>query len=157
MAEEKDYKTEEELKIAMEKEAQAMEERYDKLFEELEEGDYFNQTYSDTSKVELPGSLFNSFIWFVNNQSKHLNSVRSVLSVIDNTLAGLSTNTSEMTMRLMEQHKANVDAGVTISVDAQMKEDAKENIKEIKDEAPKKKNVKKKKATIKVAESSDKG
>ena len=140
--------SEEQLRAAMEKEAQEMEERYDKLFNELEEGGYFNQTYGADSKVEIPGALFNSFIWFVNNQSKHLNSVRSVLSVVDNTLSGLSTNINEMTMRLMEQHKANVDAGATISMDEQMEEDAKEEIKVT--EAPAKKKAKKK-ATIKVA------
>jgi hypothetical protein len=158
MAEEKEEldKTEmspEQLQEAMAKEAKEMEERYDELFNQLEEGGYFNQTYGADSKVEIPGPLFNSFIWFVNNQSKHINSVRSVLSVVDNTLSGLSTNINEMTMRLMEQHKGNVDAGATISMDDQMEEDAKEEIKV----TAKPKNKKKKKATIKVATGSTEG
>ena len=150
---EKRQMSEVELKEAMEKEAQQMEERYEKLFSELESGGYFNQTYGADSKVEIPGSLFNSFIWFVNNQAKHLNSVRSVLAVVDNTLSGLSTNVNEMTMRLMEQHKVNVDAGATISMDEQMQEDAKEEIK-VTEKPVRKKG---KKATVAVEGGSNEG
>lgn len=149
MAEEKAQLSEEEMKILMEKEAKEMEQRYDNLFKELEEGGYFDQTYSKDSRVDIPGSLFNSFIWFVNEQSKHMNSVRQVLGVIDNTLSGLSNNVNEMTMRLMEQHKNNVDNGATISLDEQREEDAVDTVNEI--ERPKKKSSKgKKKASVKV-------
>lgn len=140
--------TEEQLREAMENEAKKMEEMYDNLFEEMEKGGYFDQTYSKDSKVEIPGSLFNSFIWFVNDKSKHINSMRNVIKVIDDTLAGLSNNINHMTMNLMEQHKNNVDAGATISVKDQKVEDAKEEIVEVKEEKPKNK----KKARIKVAE-----
>jgi hypothetical protein len=156
MAEEKRQLTEEEMKESMANEAKKMEERYDQLFKELEDGGYFDQTYAKDSKVEIPGSLFNSFIWFVNEQSKHMNSVRQVLGVIDSTLNGLSNNVNAMTMRLMEQHKENVDSGNTISLDQQKEEDAVETVNEI--QRPEKKSSKgKKKASVKVVSKEDEG
>jgi len=129
--EEKTQMSEEQLKEAMLKEREEIEKVYDELFEELEKGGYFNQTYSKDSQITIPGSLFNSFIYFCHVQAKHLNSVQSVMTMVQQTVTGLGNNVSDMTMRLMEQHKINVDNGFTITMEEMDEEDAKENIKEI--------------------------
>lgn len=135
--------TEEQLKEAMLKENQEMEKKYDELFEELDKGGYFKQTYSKDSQVTIPGSLFNSFIYFCHVQGKNLHQIQSVLTMIQQTVTGLGTNVSDMTVRLMEQHKENVDAGYTVSSEEMDEEDAKENIKEIVvEEKPKKTRIK---------------
>jgi hypothetical protein len=133
----------EQLQEAMLNERAEMDKKYDELFDQLEKGGYFKQTYGKDSKVTIPGSLFNSFIYFCHLQAKHLHSVQSVLSVIQQTVTGLGNNVSDMTIRLMEQHKENADAGYTVTMDQMDEEDAQENIKEIIiDEKPKSKKRK---------------
>lgn len=131
------------LQEAMEKERVEMDRKYDELFDELEKGGYFKQTYSKDSKVTIPGSLFNSFIYFCHLQAKHLHSVQSVMNVIQQTVTGLGNNVSDMTIRLMEQHKENVDMGYTISAEQMDEQDAEELIQEIiVEEKPKRKKRK---------------
>jgi hypothetical protein len=135
--------SQEQLQEAMLQERAEMDQKYDELFDQLEKGGYFKQTYGKDSRVTIPGSIFNSFIYFCHLQAKHLHSVQSVLNVIQQTVTGLGNNVSDMTIRLMEQHKENVDAGYTITMDQMDEEDAQENIKEIIiDEKPKRKKRK---------------
>jgi len=54
----------EQLQEAMLNERAEMDKKYDELFDQLEKGGYFKQTYGKDSKVTIPGSLFNSFIYF---------------------------------------------------------------------------------------------
>jgi hypothetical protein len=134
---------ESQLQEAMEKERVEMDRKYDELFDQLEQGGYFKQTYAKDSKVTIPGSLFNSFIYFAHLQAKHLHSIQSVMNVIQQTVTGLGNGVSEMTIRLMEQHKENVDLGYTISAEQMDEEDAKELINEIiVEEKPKRKKRK---------------
>ena len=135
-------KSEVQLADEMEQEPKEILETYDKLFEELEEGGYFNMTYGKDSEVTIPGSLFNSFIFYIHSQSKNIASTRNVISVLDQTLKGLQVNTADMTVRLMKQHKTNVDNGWAISQEEMDKEDAQEEIKELEKKPSRKKKEK---------------
>jgi hypothetical protein len=147
--ENKEQMTEEQLKEAMLQENQEMEKKYDELFEELDKGGYFKQTYSKDSMVTIPGGLFNSFIYFCHIQGRNLHQIQGVLNMIQQTVTGLGSNVSDMTIRLMEQHKQNVDSGLTISTEEMDEEDAKENIKEIIVEDKPKKKTRIKTASLK--------
>lgn len=134
----------EKLRKLQQIEMEAMNKRYDELFDELDAGGYFKQGYSDESVVQIPGKLFGSFVNFIQSQMQTLYAVGSTIEILQNTNQALITNVSNMTVRLMEQHKANVDIGSTTSMEELDKEDAKKHIKEVThDASSKKKNSKK--------------
>ena len=147
--------TEEQMRAQMEADMKAIGEKYDDLFEQLDKGGYFKQTYAPDSTVIIPGPLFSSFVNFVNAEMQTLYSLQSTLQILMNTGDAMINNVSAMTIKLMEQHKANVDTGVTISTEEMDKLDAKEKVKEVdkdgnpvaKKKAPAKKPAAKKKAT----------
>ena len=118
-----------ELVAMQQAETEAINKKYDELFDQLAEGGYFKQGYGDDSVVQIPGKLFGEFVNFVNAQMQTLYAVGSTIEIMNNTNNSMITNLSHMTIRLMEQHKANVDAGATTSMEELDKEDAKKNIK----------------------------
>jgi len=146
--------TEADMRARMEADMKKIGERYDELFEQLDKGDYFKQTYGPDSVVIIPGKLFSSFVNFVNAEMQTMYSLQSTLQILMNTGDAMINNISAMTIKLMEQHKANVDVGVTISVEELDKLDAKELVKDvdkdgnpIAEKAPAKKKAAPKKAT----------
>jgi hypothetical protein len=144
--------TEEAMRAQMEVDMKALGAKYDELFEQLDKGNYFKQTYAPDSSVIIPGPLFSSFVNFVNSEMQTMYSVQSTLKILMNTGDAIINNISSMTIRLMEQHKSNVDTGVTISMEELDKIDAKEKVQEVdKDGNPiaKKKAPAKKKPTAK--------
>lgn len=118
-------------------ESEAIAKKYDELYDQLVEGGYFKEGYSDDSVVQVPGKLFGEFVNFVSAQMQTLHSVGGSIQILHNTNEALITNLSHMTIRLMEQHKTNVDTGATTPFEEMDKEDAKKNIKLAK-ETPKK-------------------
>lgn len=140
---EKEVKNEEQLKALMTEESEKIMKEYDDLFEELDKGGYFTESYTDDSVVMVPGKLFMSFVNFVNSQLQTLYSVQKSNQILLNTGDAMITNVSHMTVQLMKQHKANVDNGVTISKEEMDALDAKKKVVEIvKEPAKKKKAIK---------------
>jgi hypothetical protein len=116
-----------------------LEKEYNDIFQQLEEGEYLGHGYADDAVVIIPGPLFSSFINFVSAQMQTLHAVGSTIEILQNTNDAMITNLSEMTVRLMRQHKANVDAGATLTSEQMDIQDAKKHIKEVpQDEAKKK-------------------
>lgn len=133
----------EKLRELQQVEMDALNKRYDELFDELDAGGYFKQGYSDESVVQIPGKLFGSFVNFVQSQMQTLYAIGSTINILQNTNQALITNVSNMTISLMEQHKANVDIGATTSMEELDKEDAKKRVKEVPHVDSKKKKSKK--------------
>jgi len=129
--EKKVLSTEQEMRARMESDMKEIGARYDDLFEQLDKGDYFKQVYAPDSTVVIPGKLFSSFVNFVNAEMQTMYSLQSTLKILMNTGDAMINNISSMTINLMEQHKANVDLGVTISAEEMDKLDAKELVKDV--------------------------
>lgn len=121
----------EELRKRQVERTEKLEKDYNEIFAQLEEGGYLGHGYADDSVVMVPGPLFSSFINFISSQMQTLHTVGSTIEILQNTNDALITNLSEMTVRLMRQHKANVDAGVTLTSEQMDEADAKKHIKEV--------------------------
>lgn len=117
----------------------------DALFDELDKGDYFKQSYAPGSKVELDGTLFASLINFINDHKRSLYSVQQMLNLLTTTVDAMLTDNAAVTIELMKAHRDNVDNGNSVSMEEMDKIDAKENIKEIivEEKKPKKSKMKK--------------
>jgi|TARA_R110000772_G_scaffold47429_9_gene108467 hypothetical protein len=150
--------TEADMRAKMEADMKEIGARYDELFEQLDKGDYFKQAYAPGSTVVIPGKLFSSFVNFVNAEMQTMHSMQSTLQILMNTGDAIINNVSSMTISLMEQHKENVDNGITVSGAELDKLDAKELVVEVdKDGKPiAKKAPAKKKASAKKAMGSSK-
>lgn len=107
----------------------------EKTFEELNAKatlpQYKYQKYESDKDITIPGTLFADFINLQSRGTQLLEQVKSnlisAIKAIDIELASRDI----MTMRLMEQHMKNVDAGLTTTVN--MREEVETEAKEIED------------------------
>lgn len=107
------------------------EKELDELYDQLEEGNYFNQTYAEGSKVEMDGPMLASLVNFINDHKRTLYSMQQIMNVALTTIDAMLADNAAVTIELMKIHKNNVDAGNSVSMEEMDKIDAKEKIKEV--------------------------
>jgi hypothetical protein len=108
-------------------------EQFDTLLEKLSSDKYKDQGYSKTSTVTIPGPLFADFLNFVSSTKQILENIDKVVAIIDKNTSFVTEEGAKMTLRLMEAHANNVDHNWTTSNEELDKEDAVENVQEIKE------------------------
>lgn len=107
------------------------EKELDELYDQLEEGGYFDRTYAEGSKVQMDGPMLASLVNFINDHKRTLYSMQQIMNVALTTIDAMLADNAAVTIELMKIHRDNVDAGNSISQAEMDKLDAKEKIKEV--------------------------
>lgn len=101
------------------------------LMSKLEQAEYANRGYSKDSTVTIPGSLFADFVNTVSFIKNTLQTIEKSTEATLRVASHLNEQTSKLTIRVMEAHVNNIDAGNTISSLELDKEDAEADIQPI--------------------------
>ena len=101
------------------------------LMSKLEQAEYANRGYSKDSTVTIPGSLFSDFVNTVSFIKNTLQTIEKSTEATLRVASHLNEQTSKLTIRVMEAHVNNIDAGNTISSLELDKEDAEADIQPI--------------------------
>jgi len=101
------------------------------LMKKLEQAEYANRGYSKDSTVTISGSLFADFVNTVSFIKQTLQSIEKSTEATLRIANHLNEQTAKLTIRVMEAHVNNIDAGNTISNLELDKEDAEADIQPI--------------------------
>lgn len=116
--------------------SEALAKEYDVLLDELTEIKGMNQSYSRDSTIEIPGSLFASFINYVSYSKQTLeqinNSMTMFMNQIHNVVDVSLTDNVALTLEIIKEHIKQVKAGKTVDNSVIEKEDSEAKIREIK-------------------------
>lgn len=101
------------------------------LMKKLEQPEYSNRGYAKDSTVTIPGSLFADFVNTVSFIKQTLQNIEKSAEATLRVASHLNEQTSKLTIRVMEAHVNNIDAGNTVSNKELDKQDAEEEIQPI--------------------------
>lgn len=101
------------------------------LMKKLDQPEYTNRGYSKDSTVTIPGSLFADFVNTVSFVKQTLQSIEKSTEATLRVASHLNEQTAKLTIRVMEAHINNIEAGNTISNTELDKEDAEADIQPI--------------------------
>lgn len=115
-----DPKVEEQRKAA-EKRQKELDERFDALEERMKDLKYFDQTYKEGSEVNVDGILFSDMLNTLTAFRQSARKVQEFMAIGSQILEQYLEKESTLIASLMELHLDNVDKGITVKLEEDVK------------------------------------